>query len=285
MKWPFSKWDLIILSSFALGIGVHIYTLPAYKNCQAPIQIFVLINLIAVTILYLIVTLLIAPDLPNSLSRCFNFLINFIISPIVICFPIASGFCYFINLENSPDYLTTHEPIWIVCITIGSLGICGFGVAKTHCLEIKKWWRINQFRRRIRDLYRPEANEDFTTAAKALLSETEDIKNQVGLVPEEIESLERRNFSRSFANLLRGNRLARCSICFEEFRIGDEIICLPKCKETFHSVCISEWLTKTSLCPICSEDVRNNLYGVGHNERQAQNHDDRVPEDLENPIN
>ena len=41
-----------------------------------------------------------------------------------------------------------------------------------------------------------------------------------------------------------------CSICLEDFIIGQEILTLP-CFHFFHCNCISKWLMKKKLCPIC----------------------------------
>uniref|UniRef100_M4E5F5 RING-type E3 ubiquitin transferase n=1 Tax=Brassica campestris TaxID=3711 RepID=M4E5F5_BRACM len=43
---------------------------------------------------------------------------------------------------------------------------------------------------------------------------------------------------------------AKCSICQEEYTIGDEVGRLH-CEHTYHLKCVQEWLRMKSWCPIC----------------------------------
>jgi len=46
-----------------------------------------------------------------------------------------------------------------------------------------------------------------------------------------------------------------CCICLESFEEGDPLKRLP-CRHTFHTDCITPWLTERSrLCPLCKESV------------------------------
>ncbi|KAI8866280.1 hypothetical protein GQ42DRAFT_114352, partial [Ramicandelaber brevisporus] len=48
-----------------------------------------------------------------------------------------------------------------------------------------------------------------------------------------------------------------CSICIEEFAVGDTVRVLPACRHVFHADCVDPWLTTTSaLCPLCKTDTR-----------------------------
>jgi len=47
--------------------------------------------------------------------------------------------------------------------------------------------------------------------------------------------------------------LSRCSICLEDFKIGDDICWSPNghCTHAFHKACIVEWLMNRNQCPCC----------------------------------
>ncbi|PKA60585.1 NEP1-interacting protein-like 1 [Apostasia shenzhenica] len=42
-----------------------------------------------------------------------------------------------------------------------------------------------------------------------------------------------------------------CSICLEEFAIGEKLRILPSCSHAFHKKCIDLWLHRRFLCPMC----------------------------------
>jgi hypothetical protein len=47
-----------------------------------------------------------------------------------------------------------------------------------------------------------------------------------------------------------------CSICIDEFEVGERIRLLPRCKHAFHTECIMPWLTeRQGCCPLCKASV------------------------------
>lgn len=47
---------------------------------------------------------------------------------------------------------------------------------------------------------------------------------------------------------------SECSICFDAFADGDEIIILLVCRHIYRNHCITPWFTSHSNCPLCRYD-------------------------------
>jgi GTP cyclohydrolase I len=47
-----------------------------------------------------------------------------------------------------------------------------------------------------------------------------------------------------------------CSICHENYVIGNEIRILSSCHHVYHKLCIDEWFKRNVICPICRHDIR-----------------------------
>merc|ERR1711963_475614 len=51
-----------------------------------------------------------------------------------------------------------------------------------------------------------------------------------------------------------------CSICLAEFRTGEALLELPcEAKHRFHEKCLTQWLSKSVVCPLCRVDVKARL--------------------------
>eukprot|EP00928_Gymnodinium_smaydae_P082906 TRINITY_DN66183_c0_g1_i1.p1 TRINITY_DN66183_c0_g1~~TRINITY_DN66183_c0_g1_i1.p1 ORF type:complete len:172 (-),score=20.25 TRINITY_DN66183_c0_g1_i1:379-894(-) len=62
------------------------------------------------------------------------------------------------------------------------------------------------------------------------------------------------SFPREKFDSSRHKELVECEICLENYADGDELQRLP-CMHVFHNKCISQWLDKSRLCPVCDTDV------------------------------
>lgn len=45
-----------------------------------------------------------------------------------------------------------------------------------------------------------------------------------------------------------------CSLCLDEYCDGEEVLRL-NCTHLFHENCLAPWLTKSTECPLCKQDV------------------------------
>ncbi|KAL5216709.1 hypothetical protein ABZP36_008110 [Zizania latifolia] len=60
-----------------------------------------------------------------------------------------------------------------------------------------------------------------------------------------------------------------CSVCLGEFRDGESIRLLPKCRHAFHQQCIDTWLKSHSNCPLCRSNITFVTVGVASPEPEG----------------
>ncbi|CAH8344262.1 unnamed protein product [Eruca vesicaria subsp. sativa] len=46
-----------------------------------------------------------------------------------------------------------------------------------------------------------------------------------------------------------------CSVCLQDFQIGETVRSLPQCHHMFHLPCIDNWLLRHGSCPMCRRDL------------------------------
>ncbi|KAL5730758.1 hypothetical protein ACHQM5_003550 [Ranunculus cassubicifolius] len=93
----------------------------------------------------------------------------------------------------------------------------------------------------------------FETSYMSDGSDIFDVDATKGLLPTYIQKLPKFNFNTTEGVHQPGNMA--CSICLQDFEIGDDLRRLPKCRHSYHCNCIDRWLLIQGSCPICREDV------------------------------
>ena len=268
----------------------------SYKFCYAPIQLFLAMTYGTFIFITIFFAFLGAPDLPFGVAKCFMFFLYWILNPFLIYLPIQ-GFTWQIeNMVETPDCVPADRLpymtwAWLVCISL----LAALTTWAT-VLKIRNWIRIRLFRRRMHRFRHLIDQGDFE-ALNELLRVEPGMNNKTGLLPSEIERIPVQNHSQSFVERLKLSHLDACPICFEDFMTGDQVMTLPKCNHSFHPACVTGWLAKNPLCPMCRANVRTNLYQNLQSQIGAQGNylengnrrpsitiQEEVQEDLESPL-
>ena len=76
-------------------------------------------------------------------------------------------------------------------------------------------------------------------------------KNNNNNILDNIDMLEEKKITK---DIIKTGVIKRCTICLEDYSIGNFISYLPCC-HSFHSKCIKLWLHKTKKCPLCKIEM------------------------------
>lgn len=73
----------------------------------------------------------------------------------------------------------------------------------------------------------------------------------------------------------------QCGICLDAFRRGSSASLLP-CAHVFHSACLTPWLARSALCPMCRFDLLRNC--TEEESRRRDEEERRVRQDEEEGV-
>ncbi|CAD6270805.1 unnamed protein product [Miscanthus lutarioriparius] len=65
-----------------------------------------------------------------------------------------------------------------------------------------------------------------------------------------------------------------CAVCLQDYAAEETIRAMPVCAHAFHRHCISEWLSRNAVCPIC----RCELPLPTHQDQEQEEEDDEEDE-------
>uniref|UniRef100_A0A0D3BE76 RING-type domain-containing protein n=2 Tax=Brassica TaxID=3705 RepID=A0A0D3BE76_BRAOL len=52
-----------------------------------------------------------------------------------------------------------------------------------------------------------------------------------------------------------GEEMVSCSVCLQDFQVGETVRSLPHCHHMFHLPCIDKWLRDHASCPLCRRNL------------------------------
>ncbi|XP_021747830.1 NEP1-interacting protein-like 1 [Chenopodium quinoa] len=75
-----------------------------------------------------------------------------------------------------------------------------------------------------------------------------------GLPGDLVEKIPKINITNKNNKDASGERVS-CSVCLQDFQIGETARSLPDCHHLFHLPCIDKWLMRHASCPLCRRDL------------------------------
>jgi hypothetical protein len=74
-----------------------------------------------------------------------------------------------------------------------------------------------------------------------------------------------------------------CSICIDEFEVGERLTLLPRCQHAFHRDCIMPWLMeRQGCCPLCKNNVLNSMQDTDTDGSIDASDDNPITPDVQN---
>ncbi|KAJ4976451.1 hypothetical protein NE237_001557 [Protea cynaroides] len=75
-----------------------------------------------------------------------------------------------------------------------------------------------------------------------------------GLSGDSVEKIPKIKITRMNNEDESGERVS-CSVCLQDFQLGETVRSLPHCHHMFHLPCIDKWLVRHGSCPLCRRDM------------------------------
>ena len=233
---------VLILSAGLPGLmGFLLYDLnrnwDSFSNCNMPIQNFLLLAYCFLLGLSIIPLSAMIPII-QILGKCLGFILVIVGGPLSMYLTIQGSVWESQNEKYSPNCIPGYMTQWGVWVIIGVLSF--YNVAYLVLLgyigyKLRKKW-----------ILRNHVNHQ----QENLIEE-----DRSGLSYNQIQQIPGKTYSQNLDTLL-GFQNTDCSICCEQYQVGDSVTPFPTCEHLFHARCINPWLLKSSLCPLCRFNLR-----------------------------
>jgi len=138
--------------------------------------------------------------------------------------------------KNSADSAQTF--LFVVFLVIVSLAICTF----VGLLSFNFW------KNRIEERNRVMFN---------LMDDPSQLGLHAGLSPEIMERQKLVSFNEELSEIKSApGGKESCAICTEDHKPGEQVRILSPCHHIFHDACIGRWLSTSTICPVCRQELR-----------------------------
>ncbi|KAK8474710.1 hypothetical protein V6N11_038022 [Hibiscus sabdariffa] len=81
-----------------------------------------------------------------------------------------------------------------------------------------------------------------------------DIGGSTGLAGDLVEKIPKIKITNN-NNVDASGEKVSCSVCLQDFQLGETVRSLPQCHHMFHLPCIDKWLISHGSCPLCRRDL------------------------------
>jgi len=251
---------LFLILSICLGFTISHW--PNSTDCTAPIRtapLFFIILFFALAF----TSYRLQTHLPHCYRKWLIYFENFLLYPTLIYLTIQ-GIRWVLSQKCQAE-----EGFYAIGIGIGIMCIFGALFTVIEVIALRDWWFGRRSREREQNNPRPNGfylaipsfNGDIERQNQYLRL-FEDFLMKLGLFPSDLARLKRRKFSQPVGKMSKASHLETCSVCYEDYCVGDEIVSLPKCKHVFHWECGTRWLLRSPFCPLCRNNVRSSWYHV-----------------------
>lgn len=264
VKWP----DITLIILFTYLTTDTSINWTAYNACQYPIQLFLILTY-SLIILYKLSQIAKSYfSSTNVIHKVLNYFINVGLTLGFLYATIQGIIWQMLNEKGTPSCVPPERVPFLIWFWIVMLIIIDIVCLAVSIFRVIRWWRIRSYRRRIQTLVdeimllhgqQAQRIEDFLNMMPSLNDLETTMNNQLGLSKEDLNKIPRKIYSKGYRSFLSLSQQHLCPICFEDYKVGEEVSDLPVCNHMFHSRCIEKWLSQNPLCPMCRTNVRNDL--------------------------